>query len=745
MSDHDADDDDVEPWDRIEDPHLYDPSTLSPSSRVRWMDACDRHRSPMEEGAAAAIEGYYESSSSSGEEEADPPLPAPAAAAWDDDDPLAPYRDRFLKRDLTTVDIVRREFNLDGTVQQVRERFSVIANQVTDTYNSIRLVNVNQNNPVGVLRNVIENDHEVTERAVDRILFILDRCREIAENIVLVRDAISDRKDIDELDFDDMIRTYKRERMTWPDILKLQEFFLDLARSRNYRKLPLSEGHVDIYEPIENTVSFRRVSTVEEFIYQNGRADIYPDIYRLLHEATAVIPNIRTYLEKTPDSRFPYFVVTPSIRGFMNCYIDLDTCTTHFYEDNANAAARDMHRFIASHHHAGVSLEREWFRPRHHPPIVVNPETGKHCWEFTCRRFREPDIVLLYPVTENKPPPPLHIPMPAMLRLMIFQEYSPEMLFMFYAFVGRMLYRVGQRDSFEVIMLMTGKTGAGKSTVLEAIRAALFPDRSRIAILSSNKEDTFGLQTAYDKDAMFCDEMEKKPRWNLADIKSMAVGGWMSIARKFKEPVFTRWFSPILLASNYKAPDWNASSNDIMALLRRFVPFPFKNTCSVPDGDMASQLREESGALFATCLLCYDYLVTYIARSSFPRVAPPQLKACIREMYIALHPLARFLSDCREISILPPDDPNHDRRYFPLSTLSQLYDDWRKRSNLRNDNSWIPDFYLDPLKERGCRVDEAPMERPYPRDNMVDALPTIYVYGIDTSAHCRAIGEPVVY
>lgn len=57
--------------------------------------------------------------------------------------------------------------------------------------------------------------------------------------------------------------------------------------------------------------------------------------------------------------------------------------------------------------------------------------------------------------------------------------------------------------------------------------------------MSSNKEETFGLQTCYNKDAMFCDEMEKKPKWNLGELKSIATGGWMFVLHAIRVPPLT--------------------------------------------------------------------------------------------------------------------------------------------------------------------------------------------------------------
>jgi hypothetical protein len=102
---------------------------------------------------------------------------------------------------------------------------------------------------------------------------------------------------------------------------------------------------------------------------------------------------------------------------------------------------------------------------------------------------------------------------------------------------------------------------------------------------------TKALQTSYNKDVLICDEMERKPSWNLGEIKSMATGGWMSIPVKFGDPVFMRWRAPVIISSNYKVPEWGGGGNDVYALVRRFAPFPFPHTVARPDPNMPTQLQ----------------------------------------------------------------------------------------------------------------------------------------------------------
>jgi hypothetical protein len=105
-------------------------------------------------------------------------------------------------------------------------------------------------------------------------------------------------------------------------------------------------------------------------------------------------------------------------------------------------------------------------------------------WTFEKDHLDGTKQTLVYPFPaaavangRTPPPPPLHLQMPAMQQLLDFQEYTPEMQVWFYCMLGRTLLPVGLRDKFDCIVLMSGQTQSGKSTVMEAFGESLLPDK----------------------------------------------------------------------------------------------------------------------------------------------------------------------------------------------------------------------------------------------------------------------------
>jgi hypothetical protein len=547
----------------------------------------------------------------------------------------------------------------------------------------------------------------------------------------------------------EMIRNYRSDRATQNINLRAITFFLEQASLRRLRKMK-PQGPRDetwLYEPLVingyTTVSFRRVCTLEAWVNEMVRADIYPDLFNALCSKATTLPNARRYLETTEDSRLPFYEVSDYIHGFENCYVDTFACKAYFYADNP----RETRGLVARQHHADVVLEKSWFSMRERRRACVE-DLEARTWTFRKRHLDGTTRTLVCPFPadyraagrNNIDPPPLHLDMPAMQQMLDFQEFTAEMQSMFYCMLGRTLLPVNTRDKFDCIVLMSGETQSGKSTALDAITESLHPNRERVAVLSSNKEDKFGLQTAYNKDIMICDEMERKPSWNLGEIKSMATGSWMSIAVKNGDAVYTRWRAPILISSNYKVPEWGGGGNDVYALVRRFAPFPFPRTVTRPDRNLPVQLNGvERGRIFVSCLLNYDWTLRYVGKSAFNKVAPPPLLKALKEMLCELHPLVHFLETSVGLRFAPEGASDVERRafYMPFENLKVQYEEWLKTNHIKSDNKWLPEFYKAPLLSKGCSVADVRESKSYPRTeeaakNMFgDTKRCIYVYGVD--------------
>ena len=543
-------------------------------------------------------------------------------------------------------------------------------------------------------------------------------------------------------------RSYSRSSMSSKKMMltTFYHYLMQIAQSyhlRRRRHKDNSFSKTELYAPRTingfKTVSYRHVGSLSDWMSQMLRLDSNPD-FAAFFPHLGFFNNLGDMLTKMADVRLPEFVENQEIHGFENCYVDCSSGQAFFYEDRPAGISR----YVARQHHDGVSLERSWFLDSPPPGSCVE-DAATRSWTFA-KEVTQPDrtpeerlaveeaarragilgdideiaitqdalptwhVKYAMPKPgsphESRPPPPLHIPIPAACRILRYQQFSGEALFFLFAMIGRMLLPVGTLDRFGTILYFSGQTRSGKSTLLDAIVASLFPVKGTFSILSSNKESKFGLAPMARSDAIFCDEVEKRPTWNMGEIKSMATGSWMSLADKNNDPIFMRWRAPVLMSSNFLIPDWGVGSNDVFAIVRRFAPFRFPNTIrGSVDPNIETRLNGvERGAVFSLAIRCYHYMIKYIGNSSFETIAPSGTRRLISLMIEELHPMVKFLNQCKTIKF----DLNDPTLVTPLDVLRTTYFEWTQSSGnsavAKTAGSFTESFYLAPLLNAKCRV-----------------------------------------
>ena len=163
-------------------------------------------------------------------------------------------------------------------------------------------------------------------------------------------------------------------------------------------------------------MSYRKIGTLSEWLYEMSRADKYMDVFAQVCKVRRPVPNqlltpkqfmssIETYIENTPDIRMPFYEVNRDIHGFENGFVNVDTAEVFFYDDNP-----DVVDYVAAHHHSGKYLKREWFEPQD-----IEYDIFDQCFKFEHVLHNGKKWTLEMPMMNGcDEPPPMHIPMPYM-------------------------------------------------------------------------------------------------------------------------------------------------------------------------------------------------------------------------------------------------------------------------------------------------------------------------------------------
>ena len=136
----------------------------------------------------------------------------------------------------------------------------------------------------------------------------------------------------------------------------------------------------------------------------------------------------------------------------------------------------------------------------------------------------------------------------------MYQKFDPKELYWLYVFLGRLLFNVGDKDGWQVMMYFKGQAGSGKSTIINHV-CKNFYEAADVGTLSNNTERQFGLGSISDKFLVIGPEIKGDFKLEQAEFQSMTSGEAMSVAQKYKNTKEITWKSPLVFAGN-EIPNW---------------------------------------------------------------------------------------------------------------------------------------------------------------------------------------------
>lgn len=342
-------------------------------------------------------------------------------------------------------------------------------------------------------------------------------------------------------------------RFRWGNVEKLKDFqklllyLLDVCHEKRYRK----QGD-SIYEPLvvdgNKTYAWKRVGTIKSFIYGECQKEIEYDAFLQLTSSSRTWKLIEEHLEACADFQLPTLVKNRHYFSFRN----------------------------------GVySTQEDMFYPFPRAYTVV-PDTIVSAKYFDLEI--EPDISMKQWD---------EIETPNLDSILNYQGFvlENETLQIFLTLVGRMLYKVGERDNWQVFPYLLGLAGTGKSTIVHDIIGKLYSVED-VGVLSNNSERTFGLAALHDKMLFVAGEVKRDLALEQSEFQSMVSGESMSINEKYKTAYpLERWVVPGIMAGN-ELPSFSDNAGSIA---RRLVVFRFDKKVTRGDTKLGEKIASEMG------------------------------------------------------------------------------------------------------------------------------------------------------
>lgn len=244
-----------------------------------------------------------------------------------------------------------------------------------------------------------------------------------------------------------------------------------------------------------------------------------------------------------------------------------------------------------------------------------------------------------------------------------------HMIVWHYALLGRLLFRVNDKDSWQVIQMIKGVAGCGKSTILNLVGKFF---RAEDVETLSNQTRGGGraigvLETVYDKFLWRVYEIKENFGLDQSAFQSMVSGEIVPIDRLNQKTISVAWSVPGILAGN-EFGGWRDNSGSI---LRRVLVSNFAHIIDEKHKDplMPSKLDKELPAILHKCLLAYSFLTSIYKGSDIWQVVPEYFRWTRSKLSAASDPLASFLAST-------PLFKREAACFVPLSVLIASFKDW---------------------------------------------------------------------
>lgn len=320
------------------------------------------------------------------------------------------------------------------------------------------------------------------------------------------------------------------------------------------------------------------------------------------------------------------------------------------------------------------------------------------------------------PFTPTKPQcNPEDIDTPHLDRIFQYQQLEDDVIRTCMMFIGRMLYDVGELDTWQVMPMFLGTAASGKSTVINLV--TYIYESENVGVMGNNFQKTFGLADIYDKFCFVAPEVKKDFNIDSAELQEIMSGGTLNVNIKCKKSVRVDWKAGGMFGGN-EVPNFVDNSGSIQ---RRVVVTRFDKKVIDKDPLLHKKLQGETDKIIRKCNLYYlRYVNEYGHKDIWKHVLPEYYTRTQALLASATNSLAAFLDS----GILEFD-----------ATKYILFDEFWKRFNLFCQENNMQkqriniDFYQSNFDKYGLSV--AKDTKKYPPSGGKTYKNARFIHGVD--------------
>jgi hypothetical protein len=433
------------------------------------------------------------------------------------------------------------------------------------------------------------------------------------------------------------------------------------------------------------TRAWSPVCSMTEFIYLNVKKEQSPEVWSAMVGGANMVKRVADYLTNCYESELPRLNLHRRVFAFQNGLYFADNLCFKRYDDIAAGKEHVDSSIVAC-----KLFDQTFVDVFSLPPQVSNIV---YWWDIPTPAFesilRDQHLGCDYDLGIRR----------GELGYSLDEEQKVHRWI--YALLGRLMYRVGERDNWQTILFIHGKANTGKSTIANMIQKLYL--KQNIGVLSNNIETKFGLSALLDKFFYICYELKNDFSLDQSEFQSMVSGEDMCIAVKGQTAKTLKWDQPGLFLGNTYAGTWLDNSGSIA---RRLVIVDFFQEIVASNPQLDQELEREMPAMIQKMNMGYLYMVAKYGKRGIwdkasgrgEQVLPDYFHLTQKRMLTSTHPLRLFIHTLMsDFFVL---DPNG---YVPLNDFYRRFKE-KTPGFERQRIVWNPEYYRAPFSAYGLTV-----------------------------------------
>ena len=294
--------------------------------------------------------------------------------------------------------------------------------------------------------------------------------------------------------------------------------------------------------------------------------------------------------------------------------------------------------------------------------------------KFTCHNIQNPE----------------EIDTPYLDKIFDYQELDKEVIHICMMFLGRMLYDVGELDTWQVMPMFLGTAASGKSTIINLI--TYIYETENVGVMGNNFQRTFGLADIYDKFCFIAPEVKKDFKIDTAELQEIMSGGTLNVNIKGKKSALVGWKAAGIFGGN-EVPNFIDNSGSIQ---RRVIVTRFDKKVIDKDPMLHKKLQGEIDKIIRKCNLYYlQYVNEYGLKDLWKYVLPEYYTKTQALLASATNSLSAYL----ESDILEFDS----KRYIVFDEFWKRFNIFCQENNMQKQRITI-DFYQSNFDKYGLKI-----------------------------------------